>query len=154
DHLRRFIEAAPMAIAMFDCDMRFIAASERWLAEYGLNKASLAGRSCYEVFPEIPAYWVEYHQRALAGETLRQEQTPFVGADGTVRWLNWQSWPWRAAGGRIGGIVIVTGAATATVEAARLFNECREELRLSQAIARTGSWRLDVGRKLISISDE
>ena len=82
EQLRLFVEQAPVGIAMFDRDMRYLATSERWLSSYGFSGESLVGRSHYEVVPDIPKSWKEAHQRALSGETVREERDPFPRADG------------------------------------------------------------------------
>ncbi len=102
EQLRLFIEQAPVSIAMFDRDMRYVAASARWRSDFGLDDVNLVGRSHYEVFPDIPERWKEAHRRALAGEILREEQDPFQRADGRSYWLRWEIRPWRDANGAIG----------------------------------------------------
>lgn len=106
--LRLFIEHAPVALAMFDRDMRYLAASRRWQDDYGLGHHPLDGRCHYEVFPEIGARWRELHQRGLQGEALNCEAERFVRQDGRVQWLRWTIHPWRDDQGDVGGIVIFT----------------------------------------------
>ena len=51
--LQRFIEEAPVAVAMFDRDLRCLAASPRWLAEHKLD-ISIIGRRADEIDPSQP----------------------------------------------------------------------------------------------------
>src|SRR5579864_861411 len=71
-----FIEQAPVAIALLDRDMRYLAASLQWKAGYGRTGASLTGLSHYEVSPQTPAAWREMHRRVLAGEEVACDEDP------------------------------------------------------------------------------
>ncbi|MBU0593234.1 MAG: PAS domain S-box protein [Gammaproteobacteria bacterium] len=104
--LRVFIEHAPAALAMFDHEMHYLAASRRWLTDYGLEDSDIIGRSHYEIFPEISEHWKTIHRRGLAGEVVQASEDRFERANGTVQWLRWEMRPWHAADGAVGGIVI------------------------------------------------
>ena len=49
------LKQAPLGVAIFDRQMRYLAASARFLTEQGLpGDTPLVGRLHYEVFPEVP----------------------------------------------------------------------------------------------------
>lgn len=138
--LQLFIEHAPAALAMFDRQMRYVAASNRWLQDYGLNGAEIAGRSHYDVFPDLPERWRDAHRRGLAGEGVRSEEDQFVRSDGRVQWLRWELIPWRAQDGTVGGIVLFSEDITAIKAheerlklAASVFHHASEGIMITDA---------------------
>jgi PAS domain S-box-containing protein len=102
------IEKAPVAMAMLDSGMRYLAWSRKWLDDYDLGDRDLRGLSHYEIFPDIPERWKALHRRALAGESLADPEDVFERANGESTFLRWAIQPWRQADGAIGGIVMVT----------------------------------------------
>jgi len=101
-----FIEKAPVSIAMFDRDMRYMSVSHRWKVDYGLGERDIIGCSHYEVFPDIPECWKEIHQRCLAGASEKCGEDAFIRADGRTDWIRWEINPWYDKFGSVGGIVI------------------------------------------------
>jgi PAS domain S-box-containing protein len=106
--MKVFINEAPAAIAMFDTEMRYIAASGRWYSDYEVTQESIIGKSHYEIFPEIPESWRQVYQRCLAGATERAEEDLFLRSDGSEQWVRWEVKPWRSTESpqRIGGILV------------------------------------------------
>ncbi len=107
--LQLLIQHAPASIAMFDREMRYIAASQRWLADYRLTEhEAILGRSYYEVMPTLPEHCLLIHQRCLAGAVERGENHLWLWADGSEQWLDWEIRPWYTATQEVGGIIIFT----------------------------------------------
>jgi diguanylate cyclase (GGDEF)-like protein/PAS domain S-box-containing protein len=104
--LQLFIEHAPVALAMFDREMRYISVSRKWLEDFGLVGSKIIGRSHYEMIPDMPERWKEAHRRGLTGERLHADEDRFDRADGRVEWSRWEIIPWRAGDGSVGGIVL------------------------------------------------
>jgi PAS domain S-box-containing protein len=104
--LQLFIESSPVALAMFDHQMRYLHASRRWRSDFGLGERDLHGLSHYDVFPETTQAWKDAHRRGLTGEVLQVDAEQFVRADGAVQWIRWEIRPWRNAEGKVAGIVI------------------------------------------------
>src|SRR5499426_465482 len=108
ERLQIFIEHSPASLAMFDREMRYIAASRRWMTDYRVGAIDIIGQSHYALFPEVPERWKAAHRRSLEGEVVWADEDSFVRADGKVQWVRWETRPWHAADGAIGGIVIFT----------------------------------------------
>jgi PAS domain S-box-containing protein len=121
--LKLFIEHAPAAIAMFDCDMKYLAASRRFLSDYRLTEQDVVGRSHYDIFPEIPQRWKDIHQRCLAGAVEKAEEDPFPRADGGTDWVRWEIMPWYEKPGQIGGIMLFSEVITEHVQAVQALRE-------------------------------
>ena len=110
--LTLFVEHSPASIAMFDNDMKYIVASNRFKMDYDLGEQNLVGHSHYEIFPEISDPWKEIHQRCLAGETLKADEDQFPRASGKLDWVKWEIRPWYENYNKIGGIIIFSEVIT------------------------------------------
>lgn len=129
--LRLFVNWTPAAIAMFDSDLRYLAVSKRFLADYkleGLTPQSLLGRSHYDVFPEIPESWRAVYRRVLAGETLSSIEDRFVRADGHQDWVRWEMTPWFHSDGTIGGAILLSELTTSHKETEAALRESQARL--------------------------
>ena len=129
DLLRVFIDQAPVAIAMLDREMRYLAASRRWLSDYGFSDRDIRGLSHYELFPDIPQRWLDIHRRALAGEIIATDEDCYERANGTVQWLRWEVRPWFKSDVQ-GGIIIFAVDITKRKQAEE--ERKRDQLRVVQ----------------------
>jgi PAS domain S-box-containing protein len=121
---------APLGVAVFDREMRYLAVSTRFLTDQDLpsDPAMVIGRSHYDLFPHIPARWRALHTKMLGdGQAQRHAADPFPQADGSLEWISWSMSAWRTDDGAIGGLVLYCEYVTASVE---------ERLRLEAAEAR------------------
>lgn len=123
EQLRLFVRHVPVGVAMFDRDMRYIVASDRWLTSYGLGDQDLTGRSHYDVFPDLPDRWKAIHQRCLAGAVEVCAADPFPRADGSMDWVRWEIHPWRTNTDEIGGIIIFSEVITERKQAEQKVQE-------------------------------
>ena len=107
--LELFVRRAPAAIAMLDCELRYLVVSDRWIQDYQLENQDIIGLTHYEVFPELPERWKQDHKDVLAGkvEGLESEEDSFVRPDGRTDWLRWELRPWHNLEGQIGGLLML-----------------------------------------------
>lgn len=106
DRQRLLVEHAPVALAMFDGEMRYLAINQHWREHLLLGDRDVIGHSHYEISPEIPEHWRAAHRRGLVGETVSADVDRFERPDGTALWVRWVVRPWYASDGTVGGIVI------------------------------------------------
>ncbi|AOP33015.1 hypothetical protein A0128_03525 [Leptospira tipperaryensis] len=131
--LLAFVEHAPAAVAMLDTEIKYIAVSERWLAEYHLQGRDILGLSHYEVFPNISQEWKETHQRCLSGEVLKNDEDVWRPAGWEQdQYLRWEVRPWYQLDGTIGGIMMFTQDITESCQQ-------REELKKAKIVAERAS---------------
>jgi PAS domain S-box-containing protein len=117
EQLREIIKNAPIAMAMFDTKMRYIAHSHKWLENYRLGNNHVIGRSHYELLPNIAKKYKSAHQKALQGESLSNPEDLIEFITGEKVYIRWAIQPWREPNGNIGGIIIVSDIINELIEA-------------------------------------
>ncbi len=120
NQLQRMIAETPVAMAMFDKNMRYIAYSKTWLTDHQIKDEIIVGKSHYELFPDVPERLRLLHQRCLNGEILSNPEEIFVKADGSKQYIHWAVHPWYDQHGNIGGMVKVTSGIDELVTAREL----------------------------------
>lgn len=139
---RRFVDQAPIAIAMFNKNIEYLAASQKWLSDYNIIDKDVIGKSHYEIFPEIGEDWKRDHQRALKGETLKSDGEVFLRADGTQQWVKWELRPWYYKDHEIGGITMYSQDIT-------IAKKAEEKLRISEETFRNNFEHAAIGMAIV-----
>lgn len=116
------LKYSPVAIAILDRQMVYLAASDKWLQDYQIEQKNLLNRSHYEIFPDTSEYWQDIYQRCLAGATEKRDEDLIEHTDGRIDWLKWEISPWYENSGEIGGIIIVTELITQAKQLETFFN--------------------------------
>ena len=144
-----------MGIAIFDREMRYLAASAQYLTDQGLpGDTPMEGRLHYEVFPDIPQRWRDIHARVLTeGAEFGHEGEPFERADGQLEWIRWSIAPWRADDGSIGGLVLYTEEVTSRVEARLRLEAAEQKYRAVFTQAAMGVARVAPDGRLLEVND-
>ncbi len=104
--IRLFVKHTPVAVAMFDKEMNYIMASQRWLEDYQLTEIDIKGRSHYEILPHISLRWKQIHKEVLEGCVKRSDEELLKLPLGKDMWIKWEMHPWRTSEGMVGGIII------------------------------------------------
>jgi diguanylate cyclase (GGDEF)-like protein/PAS domain S-box-containing protein len=105
DLMRYIIEHNGMAVSIQDKNMNFMYVSRPYLELYRVENTDIIGKYIYDVYPNLPQWLRDVHQRVLKGEIVRMEEDPYFYEDGTSNWIRWECRPWYENDGSIGGIV-------------------------------------------------
>lgn len=138
EQMKLFIEHSPVALAMFDTDMCYLAVSKRWMADFKLTGQNIIGKNHYEVFPDVTDEWKAINDRCLQGAVEKRDEDIFPRADGTIDWLRWEVQPWHKATGEIGGIIIFSEIITEQKEAEIKFRSLVEKSLVGVYILQEG----------------
>jgi PAS domain S-box-containing protein len=149
---------ANVIIASIDKDFRYAYFNEPHHRELKrlTGKGTAIGMSLMEAMADMPdqrdialALW----GRALKGETISQA-LEFGDPGRYRRYYSTRHTPIRDADGAIVGAGEVTTDITEFMQAQEALRQKEKDLNRAQAVARTGSWRLDVQRNELMWSDE
>lgn len=140
-----FIKNAPSSIAMFDADMRYLAASNKWIKDNKINSfEELLGRSHLEFNIYSDEDWRKTYLECLTGKSKSNDECFVSLGNGICRWLKWVINPWYNLDGEVGGLIMMTEDITEKIESEEL-------LRVSEATFRGNFLHAGVG---MGISDK
>lgn len=142
-----FIKEAPTAIAMFDTDMRYIAASNQWIKDYQLEGKRLVGQSHYAVSPQIGEDWKKIHRACLQGAVNKCDEALMLREDGSRQWLAWDIRPWYKADNTIGGLIILTNDLTRQKDQQLEKERFESILDQTSMLTQIGAWEVNVATR-------
>src|SRR5437763_7699584 len=83
DWVRHFVDEIPAGIAVFDLDLRYVAANPRWISAFRMASTTLTGRRHDEMEHRSGLGIAELQRRALAGDTV--EAYADIESDGAIQ---------------------------------------------------------------------
>lgn len=152
--VRRFVQAAPMPMAMYDREMRLLMASRGWYEGMQAAEEDVLGRCLYDINPWMPEKWRSVHRQVLRGEQMRHDRDPFERPDGGPGWMKWSCTPWRDASGEIGGVIIMHEDVTDLVRAQHEVESSKERMALGMSMTQKMIWEMDFDRHEIFLEGD
>ena len=108
EELRQLMQAAPVGIAKFDRNARFVAVNQYFIDDLGIGDVPVIGMCPRDVFSQSsPPHWGELFARCMTGATLSGDDERFVRADGGVEPIRWHAFPWFDESDEIAGVVLL-----------------------------------------------
>jgi PAS domain S-box-containing protein len=146
---QQFFVNTPIAVAMFDTDMKYVMVSDRWVADFKIKRENLIGESHYKIFPNQPQHWVSSHARALKGHADKFEQDIFIHPNGKLDWIRWEILPWYSRDDKVGGVIIFNEVITQRKKAEEISNRLIEQRsRMAAKVETIEDERRNIAREL------
>ena len=105
DWIERFVDDIPTGIALFDRELRYVAANASWVNAFHLTSVSLAGQRHDELDPAGGSRFAEMQRRAIAGEIVTGCDSIETDAAGRLWRRSISFRPRRARDGTVLGIM-------------------------------------------------
>jgi len=121
--LRDIVRHAPVAMAILDRELRYVAHSSKWARLWGVEGQDFAGRAHEEVFPRLSPRYEEAVKRTLQGEVITAQEDAATLPDGTKLYTRWSLHPWMNPEGGVGGVVTVVQSIDMLVRARQAAEE-------------------------------
>lgn len=135
--MNTFIVNAPVAIAMFDSELRFLNVSKTFETAFHRNREDVIGKHLYDIMPDMPERWKEEQKQVLKG--LRgYYRDEIIEINGKREYINRTLVPWfenNEIGGMIAYVEFITEEINTQAELRRIHEEIdvlQEQRRLLQ----------------------
>jgi PAS domain S-box-containing protein len=106
-NLQKIIEALPASMVVFDKNLRFVTASDRFFENSPLEKNAVHPFDhWYDLVPDMPKKWKIIHARCLKGEKYKCDADAFHREDGTIEWWRWEVVPLQDTDSSVWGLIL------------------------------------------------
>lgn len=105
-YVAMLVRHVPVAMALFDRELKYLQASHRWLENHNLDPKAAIGKSHFDLRPDLPNRWKEIFKQCLEGQWQRKEDECFSDDENSTEWYTWEAFPWCDTKGRIGGLLM------------------------------------------------
>ncbi len=152
--LRDVMDHANATVWLKDLEGRFLMINRYMEKELHLSKDQVIGQTVFDLFLETEASQFHANDRQVlsSGQPMEFEETQ-TEADGEHTYIA-RKFPLRDAKGHIYALCAICTDVTERKAAEHALRHSRADLKRAQAVAQTGSWRLDVRRNELVWSDE
>jgi diguanylate cyclase (GGDEF)-like protein len=163
DWVTRFVADIPTGVAVFDRELRYLAANTPWVNNFGLATVALAGQCHHELDLDGGLQFAQLQRRALSGEAVNGCDTSVSDAAGQLHRRAISVRPRLGRDGTILGVIaalheIVTAPSDRAVQDASdrltgIAGRQRFLTRLRVALEPSGASRRDTAMLLLDIDD-
>jgi PAS domain S-box-containing protein len=150
---RRF-EQAPMRIALFDHQGRFISANRAWLAPLEKTEDELIGKTIEEAIPETKQTWAQAIQNALSGQHTTLKGDAKRNRNGKMIYRDLTVQPWLNEDGSIGGAIAYAHDVTDIYEARAVVEVKQARLELALKATKSFIWEADYLSGKVTFDDD
>jgi len=133
--MQRFIESAPVSVALIDRDRRFVQVSPRWRLDMGDGDTRLIDRPLEDAFPGSSHVWAQLFRRCLAGDVLRNESVELTDRSGVVRCIRAEVAPWTSLNGEPAGFILLAHNISDMLQSLRAAERSEQRLKLAVEMA-------------------
>ncbi len=155
-YLRWFIEFCPMAIAMFDCDLRYILVSQPWSKMLAIPRLRMIGKKLEDTLLIAIDHKHELERCLSVTQTSYSTEVEMTIGGESANIFQWEVQPWYTSDGGVGGLIIASYA-LANQQSEQLKRQLAEEVaerqHLEDAFIKIGT-ALESANDAICITDD
>ncbi|KAA0127772.1 response regulator [Chryseobacterium sp. SN22] len=135
--LQSFITYAPVAVAMFDRNLNYLATSSCWKDEFNMNGRELVGENIFTVSPNVSDEIRTIYRDAIRGKAYKNEDfTLTVSHQEELQHYTLEVRPWYLSDGVIGGVIVSVQNITNTI---KTNNELKEAKKMADIASKAKS---------------
>lgn len=149
--LKAFVENTPAAIAMFDKQMQYVVATNKWCEDYDLDNSTELHQHT-GIIPKSSRNWEKVFDRCLNGEVVKKEEDKILFSNGKVEWLKWEMRPWYNYKNEIGGVIAMSEIITSRKEVEEL--AFRQQQRMSEIYQITSDLVGDISDRIRKVIEK